>query len=304
MPRLPKFERSGRKGKNSAQSSQPDPTTTPKDTRGARFLGFLGIKPTSRSPSPRPPSSASREATATSAGQSEQRKPSNSPQNHDDIITVAAEPGNRQEIGRGSPKQAPEAGNFIVATSGRLGKAKIERGPNEQQQQVASHGPDDKWVDTGNKGDMGNKGGKGSKGDTGNKGEGEDKKDKGDKEGKEDKEDRGDQGDKGDQGEKGLWVKAYDKLPDELKQHLAVDKQQTLEDVLKTAMNAKEANIVRRLKLKWGGREIDVQDTADRLVSWITKFKEVGDIAMQYDPVHAALPWAGVRFILLVRCNI
>jgi len=56
-----------------------------------------------------------------------------------------------------------------------------------------------------------------------------------------------------------------------------------------------------RLKLKWGDKEIDMQETADRLVGWITKFKEVGDIAVQYDPVHAALPWAGVRFILLVR---
>jgi len=56
-----------------------------------------------------------------------------------------------------------------------------------------------------------------------------------------------------------------------------------------------------RLRLKWGGREIDVQERAGRLVSWLAKFREVGDIAMQYDPVHAALPWAGVRFILLVR---
>ena len=43
-----------------------------------------------------------------------------------------------------------------------------------------------------------------------------------------------------------------------------------------------------------------MRETASRLVGWITKFKEIGDIAVQYDPVHAALPWAGVRFILLV----
>ena len=80
-----------------------------------------------------------------------------------------------------------------------------------------------------------------------------------------------------------------------------MDKLQALKDVLKTAVDAKEANISNRLKLKWGDTEINVQDTADKLVGWITKFKEVGDIAVQYDPVHAALPWAGVRFILLVR---
>ena len=62
--------------------------------------------------------------------------------------------------------------------------------------------------------------------------------------------------------------------------------------------------MARGMMFKWGEKEIDMQGTADRLVGWITKFKEIGDIAVQYDPVHAALPWAGVRFILLVRSTI
>ena len=101
-----------------------------------------------------------------------------------------------------------------------------------------------------------------------------------------------------------VYGKKLDKLPDELKQSLVPDKLHTLKDVLKTAIDVKEANVANRLKFKWGGKEIDVQGTADTLVGWITKFKEVGDIAVQYDPVHAALPWAGVRFILLVRSTI
>ncbi|KAF8417654.1 hypothetical protein EV426DRAFT_709670 [Tirmania nivea] len=104
-------------------------------------------------------------------------------------------------------------------------------------------------------------------------------------------------------GSKDLWTEAYHKLPDELKKHLGVkepDKLQILQNVLQAAIQAKEANMANRRKLKWGSHEINVQETADRLVGWIAKFKEVGDIAMQYDPVHAALPWAGVRFILLL----
>lgn len=92
-----------------------------------------------------------------------------------------------------------------------------------------------------------------------------------------------------------------------MNQHGAADKLRILQDVLQTAVEVKEekqANIAKCRKLKWGDREIDVQETANRLVGWITKFKEVGDIAVQYDPVHAALPWAGVRFILLVRSPI
>ena len=36
---------------------------------------------------------------------------------------------------------------------------------------------------------------------------------------------------------------------------------------------------------------------------WVEKFKEVGDTIIQYDPGHAALPWAGVRFVLQVMVN-
>jgi len=97
-----------------------------------------------------------------------------------------------------------------------------------------------------------------------------------------------------------LWTNAYNKLPDELKQQLGTDKLGALQSVLQAATQAKEANMASRLKFRWGGKEVDVQETADRLIGWITKFKEVGDIAVQYDPGHAALPWAGVRFILLV----
>ncbi|KAI5808454.1 hypothetical protein BZA77DRAFT_329745 [Pyronema omphalodes] len=35
-----------------------------------------------------------------------------------------------------------------------------------------------------------------------------------------------------------------------------------------------------------------------KLISCMDWFKEIGDIVVQYDPVHAALPWAGVRLLL------
>jgi hypothetical protein len=33
---------------------------------------------------------------------------------------------------------------------------------------------------------------------------------------------------------------------------------------------------------------------------WVDKVKETGDIIVQFDPVHASLPWAGARFLLTV----
>ena len=65
-------------------------------------------------------------------------------------------------------------------------------------------------------------------------------------------------------------------------------------------MEAKRENIAGQWKLQLGGTEINVREKVEKLVGWITKFKEVVDIAVQYDPVHAALPWAGVRSILIV----
>jgi len=245
---------------SSAQSTLPGTTPIPNEPKKSGFLGPFKFRSTSRSPSPRPPSSASLEARANSPGQSEQRKPSKAPQIHGDVVTVPAGTSTRsgedeeEEEGRkGQPQLTPgEEGDVLVAASAgpdEQHKATIQQNINEhrQQQQVAPHGHSDK------------------------------------------------------EGDKGLWAKAHDKLPDELKQHLVLDKLQTLKNVLKTANDAKEANIANRLKLKWGDKEINVQEVADRLVGWIAKFKEVGDIAVQYDPVHAALPWAGVRFILLVR---
>ncbi|KAJ9156327.1 Ankyrin repeat-containing domain protein [Pleurostoma richardsiae] len=35
-----------------------------------------------------------------------------------------------------------------------------------------------------------------------------------------------------------------------------------------------------------------------KIVDCIQRFKEVGDIVVSFDPVHAALPWAGFRFLL------
>lgn len=61
------------------------------------------------------------------------------------------------------------------------------------------------------------------------------------------------------------------------------------------------------LKKQWilytnkNGEKVMVREVFDRMSGWISKFKEVGDIAVQYDPSHAALPWAAVRFFLEVR---
>ena len=56
-------------------------------------------------------------------------------------------------------------------------------------------------------------------------------------------------------------------------------------------------------KISFRGDEIILKDIGMKILRWVDKFKEIGDIVVQYDPVHAALPWAGFRIILKVLGN-
>ena len=53
-------------------------------------------------------------------------------------------------------------------------------------------------------------------------------------------------------------------------------------------------------KIKFRGEEIVLRDVGAKILHWVDNFKQIGDIIVQYDPMHAALPWAGFRFLLQV----
>ena len=48
------------------------------------------------------------------------------------------------------------------------------------------------------------------------------------------------------------------------------------------------------------GEKIHLQDVFQKISLYVKKFVQVVDVAVQYDPGHAALSWAAVRFILQV----
>ena len=56
-------------------------------------------------------------------------------------------------------------------------------------------------------------------------------------------------------------------------------------------------------KVKFRGEEVMLRDVGTKILHWVDRFKQVGDIIVQYDPAHAALPWAGFRFLLQVGLN-
>lgn len=52
------------------------------------------------------------------------------------------------------------------------------------------------------------------------------------------------------------------------------------------------------------GKEVRVRDVVDKVSGWVDQFIRIGNAAVQYDPAHAALPWAEVRLLLQVPINL
>lgn len=104
-----------------------------------------------------------------------------------------------------------------------------------------------------------------------------------------------------------LWDRAVSSLTDEDKQSIdfsRTDKTTILADVLHAAELKKQLCLQKRWKYtKSNGHVIIIRDLCEKMVKWVDKFKATGDFAVQYDPSHASLPWAAVRFLLQLSVN-
>ncbi len=104
--------------------------------------------------------------------------------------------------------------------------------------------------------------------------------------------------------DKDLWATALKSLDVKDRQRLAVSKSAeriVLNDIVRLVEGKKALCLQRRWKFKRSSGELVIlRDVFEKILHWVNKFKEAGDIIVQYDPAHAALPWAGVRFLLQV----
>jgi hypothetical protein len=109
-----------------------------------------------------------------------------------------------------------------------------------------------------------------------------------------------------------LWSNALQELPNRQQetlreiQHSATAQQplsKTLEELISITRRKQEECEKKSHKFRFRGREIILRDIAGKIIIWLNKFKEIGDIAVNFDPVHASLPWVGVRFLLQVLCK-
>lgn len=74
-----------------------------------------------------------------------------------------------------------------------------------------------------------------------------------------------------------------------------------LEQALAGAEKQQRCCIEKRWTFTIAGRTVTLKDEADKVVHWLNRFKGVGDIVANVDPVHVGLPWAGIRLLLEVR---
>lgn len=80
------------------------------------------------------------------------------------------------------------------------------------------------------------------------------------------------------------------------------DKLTALSEVLTDAQKKREQCGERRWKYTGSdGTNIVLHEVFDKIVSWIDKFKQIGDFIAQVDTVHAAVPWAAISFFLKVE---
>lgn len=80
----------------------------------------------------------------------------------------------------------------------------------------------------------------------------------------------------------------------------AIDAPSLVQELRDIAEKKKNEAQEKAWTLEFNGRKIILRDVADKIVTWLDRVKDVGDILVTYDPVHAALPWAAVRFLLTV----
>lgn len=98
-----------------------------------------------------------------------------------------------------------------------------------------------------------------------------------------------------------FWKEAFESLsPSDQESPRRCNGGDIIKDILDSMEVQKKLDERNARMFKWQGQVYHSSDIADKVISWVQTFIKVGDTIVQYDPVHAALPWAGFRFILQV----
>ena len=109
-----------------------------------------------------------------------------------------------------------------------------------------------------------------------------------------------------------LWSDALQKLSDRDQHAIQLIQPTTatqlplserMEGLIRLAKTKQYECEEKHYRFRWRGKEVILRDVVEKIVIWLNKFKDIGDIVVNFDPAHASLPWAGVRFLLQVLRN-
>ncbi|TGO51237.1 hypothetical protein BCON_0166g00240 [Botryotinia convoluta] len=102
------------------------------------------------------------------------------------------------------------------------------------------------------------------------------------------------------------WHQAWESLKKEDANENKLDPTRTgylyiLQDIHNLATEKKAVCIQKAWKYKNNnGTTVVIRDLFEKIIVWVNKVKDIGDIIVSYDPGHAALPWAAVRLLLMI----
>ena len=101
---------------------------------------------------------------------------------------------------------------------------------------------------------------------------------------------------------KDLWDVTFAKLPSKDQQKLRPELgfPVTIEDMRASIAEAR-AKADKKWTIKGQRGDINLRLHFDKVIHWVQEFVAIGDTIVTYDPGHAALPWAAMRFLLQVR---
>ena len=98
-----------------------------------------------------------------------------------------------------------------------------------------------------------------------------------------------------------LWAEAADLTRGDTSgmNHSSTGNHVTIEDVHAAVQEKLDECTRKRWKyIRSDGQKVVLWDVVNKIVIWVNKFKEVGDVVIQYDAGHAALPWDAIRFLI------
>lgn len=78
---------------------------------------------------------------------------------------------------------------------------------------------------------------------------------------------------------------------------------QLLSSILDSVQRQKAQCMDKRWKFYYRGHDLNLHGILEKSALWIQRFIQIGDVCVQYDPTHASIPWALVRFTLQVTIN-